>query len=32
LFWDTHSNTYFESLLDISRKPQFLGNVFGQPN
>jgi hypothetical protein len=32
LFWDTHSNTYFEPLLDISRKPQFLGNVFDRPN
>jgi ABC-type transport system involved in multi-copper enzyme maturation permease subunit len=28
-FWDNHSNTYFEPLLDISRKPQRLGNVFG---
>ncbi|MGA9453567.1 MAG: hypothetical protein WBW41_19745 [Verrucomicrobiia bacterium] len=32
VFWDSRSNTYLEPLLDISRKPQFLGNVFGKPN
>jgi hypothetical protein len=29
-FWDNNSNTYSEPLLDISRKPQLLGNVFGK--
>ncbi|HEY5345464.1 MAG TPA: ABC transporter permease [Verrucomicrobiae bacterium] len=29
-FWDNNSNRYFEPLLDISRKPQRLGNVFGK--
>jgi hypothetical protein len=31
LFQDNNNNS-FEPLLDISRKPQFLGNVFGQSN
>jgi hypothetical protein len=31
LFQDNDNNS-FEPLLDISRKPQFLGNVFGQSN
>jgi ABC-type transport system involved in multi-copper enzyme maturation permease subunit len=30
VFWDNRSNTYLEPLLDISRKPQPLGNVFGK--
>ena len=25
-------NSHFEPLLDISRKPQFLGNIFGKPD
>ncbi len=29
-FWDSRSQTYFYPLLDISRKPQLLGNVFGK--
>ncbi|HEY5041169.1 MAG TPA: hypothetical protein VIK53_04135 [Verrucomicrobiae bacterium] len=31
-FWDNNSHTYFESLLDISRKPQLLGNIFTKKN
>jgi ABC-type Na+ efflux pump permease subunit len=31
-FWDNRSNTYLEPLLDISRKPQPLGNVFSPAN
>jgi hypothetical protein len=30
VFWDNRSNTYLEPLLDISRKPQPLGNIFGK--
>jgi len=29
VFYD-NSNSHFESLLDVSRKPQLLGNVFGK--
>jgi hypothetical protein len=31
-FWDSANNEYlsFAPLLDISRKPQPLGNLFGQ--
>ena len=29
-FWNANNNTYFEPLLDISRKPQPLGNIFGK--
>jgi hypothetical protein len=32
VFWDNRSNTYLEPLLDISRKPQPLGNIFGKEN
>jgi len=31
-FWDDSGHTYFGPLLDIARKPQPLGNVFGQSN
>lgn len=27
-FWDNRNNNYFVPLLDISRKPQLLGNIF----
>ena len=30
VFWDNNNDRYLEPLLDISRKPQFLGNIFGQ--
>ena len=30
IYWDSDSNTYFQPWLDISRKPQPLGNVFGK--
>jgi len=30
VYYDNMSNDYFEPLLDISRKPQPLGNVFGK--
>jgi len=31
-FFDDNSGSHFAPLLDISRKPQFLGNVFGGKN
>jgi ABC-type transport system involved in multi-copper enzyme maturation permease subunit/alpha-tubulin suppressor-like RCC1 family protein len=30
IYWDSDSNTYFQPWLDISRKPQPLGNIFGK--
>jgi hypothetical protein len=30
--YNNGDNSHFEPLLDISRKPQFLGNVFGKPD
>ncbi len=31
-FWDSGKNDYFLPLLDISRKPQFLANLFNAAN
>jgi hypothetical protein len=30
IFWDNNNNRYLEPLLDISRKPQKLTNIFGK--
>jgi hypothetical protein len=30
IYWDSDSNSYLQPWLDISRKPQLLGNVFGK--
>lgn len=32
IYWDEGNHHYLEPLLDISRKPQPLGNIFGKAN